>query len=141
MVAQLSLGYLWKTRQWRRLLSFIDLLPKNSRTKEAMANDVEYVRAAVRANGGRPPQTSGRPPLSEWSPEVSLLATAVDELRTLVQVTVKAASQGKSGGNRIEQVPRPHTAWDDITWEARFEKHNKLVEKVLGKNRKKTPGT
>lgn len=103
-----------------------------------MSNDVEYLRVAM-ASGQKKASGPSGPRLSEWTEEVSLLASLVDEVRGLTLVTVKAASQGKSGGSHVEQVPRPKTAMDQLSLEQRLARYHRLTDRVLGKNRKKPP--
>ncbi len=104
-----------------------------------MATDPEYVAAVVASNGGQVPKGGKATPLSQWTPEVSLLAMVVDELRALKAITISAHSAKGSAAPRPEQVPRPHTAWDDVVLSQRLAKHDRLAGKLLGSRRRRPP--
>ena len=137
-MAQVSLGHLWRTRQWRRLLNLIENLPAASKYQEAISKDEEYLRAVVQANGGQLPKSKSAPPLSEWTLPVSYLAILIDEIRALKAITIKVNSDPKKTSSpRVEQMERPATAWQAISFNERLRKHHRLTDRLLGNRRKK----
>ena len=125
---QLQLGTLWRLRQWRKLLNFIDSLPGNSRTNEAMANDEDYLRAVVKAHG-KLPSGPKNPPISTWTAEAGLLADVIDELRALKIITIKA--NGGSNAGQPERVLRPKSPYEKIEMETKLDRHKAMVARLI----------
>lgn len=118
---------MWHSRQWRRLLNFIDHLPRNSHYTQAVVNDEEHARMLVEAMDGQPKEDPA-PPMSTWSPEVEQLVTLTDAVRAL-NLTV----QGLAGAKPPKFVPspRPRTMMEKARRDQRKRKHEELVALVL----------
>jgi hypothetical protein len=125
---RVDLGTEWRARRWRRLLNFIDGLPRNSAFVEAMSNDVELAEAMAVFD----PPTSAVRLVSEWSPTVETLTTILDRLGELIQ-TVAVVGRAKPG--RVPSAPRPVTAMDRVRKRRREMKHKSLVSRLLPDNR------
>lgn len=123
---------LWKSREFRRLLNLIDGLPLTSHYANAMANDEEYIRAVLKANGGELPKSSGSPSLTVWTQEAATLASLVDAVRANTAVLVKINSKPGSSAPEVKPEPRPVTGWASISLEVRLGKHRSLASRLLG---------
>lgn len=99
-----DLTVLARARRWHVIYQLIDELPEKSRTVAAIFNDDDLWN-------GRdiPKPTAVTPPLTEWGMAEGLLASLVDAVNQLIEVTVKIAG-GKPA--RVKPVPRPETAVD-----------------------------
>jgi hypothetical protein len=113
--------------RWRRLLSLIRHLPRNSLTREAMVNDDEMVAELVRADpkAVKPPK---HPRFAEWTPEVEALADVTDRLGDVVKGLTGLAGKRP---RPIKPVPRPKTAFDRVETIIEQERHDKLVARLL----------
>jgi hypothetical protein len=133
-VLDVDLTDLWQRREWRRLLNYIDHLPRDSWFTEAVSNDEEHaamIAEAMAAQSDEEPDLS--PPLRGWSQEASLLADTVDACRHLAYV-IRVAN-GDNSARPPERVPRPTTALERAQRQARHERkkrrHEELVARVL----------
>lgn len=133
-MAQVSLGHLWSTRQWRRLLNLIDHLPATSRKDEAIAQDDELIRALVENNQMPKPSDSG-PPLHAFTQEVSMLMKIIDILRANNTLLIKINSKQGAHVAPPEAELRPTTAYDRVQRSVSMDKYKRLVGKLLGENR------
>lgn len=113
----------WRSRRWRKLLSFIDRLPRTSLYVEAVADDDEIADRLV------DDETPSRGPrLSEWSPERDALADVVDMLGNVVAAVIAAAGVKPP---QINRTRRPKTAFDRARQRQRVQRHHQLVARVL----------
>jgi len=117
-----SLGELWRKRQWRELLNFIDLLPSNTHKNRLMVNDEEYMRAVL----GEAQAGDGRPSMADWSPEVSALAKLTDAVNR-VSMVVHAVSPNTKGKMDLRPEPRPATVADKLRYEQEKAAHEALA--------------
>lgn len=103
-----DLGELWRGRQWRKLLGFIERLGRDTFFSEVMSKDEELAKRIInrkRKLGEDDPPPERR--MSEFSAETELLTIVADRLGELIAVT--AASRG--GKMRPPKaLPRPKTA-------------------------------
>lgn len=115
------------------LRNLIDGLPLTSHYAAAMANDEEYIRSVIAANGGQMPESKRQgPALTVWSQEASTLATIADLLKANNSLLVKINSKPGAAAPKVEPEPRPHTAWIGISMEVRLGKHRALASRLLG---------
>lgn len=122
-----SPGELWRSRQWRRLLNYIDQLPSYSRTYAALTQDEEYAEMVLRAQHEAEKAghaLSSGPSMTTWTPEVAALAQVNDKLSMLIE-----ANKKKPG--RIVPYARPSTAFERVKRRKRHETHERLVAAVL----------
>jgi hypothetical protein len=122
-----SPGELWRSRQWRRLLNYVDQLPSHSRTYAALVQDEEYAALVLEAQeeaekAGR--VLAGGPSMTTWTPEVAALAMVNDKLAVLIE-----AKKKKPG--RITPYARPSTAFQRVKQRKRLQTHERLVAAVL----------
>lgn len=115
----------WRSRRWRRLLNFIDGLPRHSAFIEALADDEEYAAMVVEAGW---PERSPHPRLSEYTPEREALDAVVDRLGEVVSAVIAAAGVRPP---KIKPQPRPRTAVDRLRARKRRLDHESLVAKLL----------
>lgn len=122
-----SLGQMWRDRQWRELLDYIDLLPTNSHKNRLMANDEAYMEAVMGAKGG---ETSNRPSMADWSPEVSGLARLIDAVNRNTMVT-QAVAGVKGSKLSLPPEPRPQTAADKVSYRKSQQEHESMNAMLL----------
>jgi hypothetical protein len=125
----LDLAREWHSRRWRRLLNFIDNLPRNSAYVTALVEDEEYAEAVVAAEAGAQERHRPRRYMNEWSVEVELLSSVLDRLGELISVSVVAAGAKKAP--KVAPAPRPMTAIERIRQKRRWRRHESLVSRVL----------
>lgn len=118
-------------RRVRRLLAYIDRLPRNSYYSEAVANDPEHMHLLLEAAGDAP--ADRRPRMSSWSPEVEATTTVADLLRALIAITVMANSKKGAKKPDATPTPRPGTVLDEVRRERKRRKHEELKRRVLPK--------
>jgi hypothetical protein len=103
-----DLGELWRSRQWRKLLNFIERLGRNTFFSEVMSKDEELAKRVLNRKkkiGEEEPPPERR--MAEFSADTELLTIVADRLGELIAVT--AASRG--GRMRPPKaLPRPKTA-------------------------------
>ncbi len=121
---------MWRRRDWRLLSGMVDRLPRTSYYKAALALDEDYQRMLMEweekhGTGSSPEWT---PPLTTYTAETEMLRDVVNELRTLVTVTLQA-SGGKPGKPQL--VPPPATAAKRVAWKSRERKHKQLAARLL----------
>lgn len=76
--------------------------------------------------------------MSEYSPEFEMLANLYDRLGDLIQATI-AAQGGKPP--KVKPYPRPSTALDRVRERRRYDKHRRLVARVLPHKTQQTAAT
>jgi hypothetical protein len=130
----LDLGAEWRARRWRRLLDFVDGLPKHSHFAEALAADEDLAEAILDADDGKPKKVVRR--LSEYSPEVELLTVLTDRVAELIQVTV-ASRGGKP--RKVTPMPRPASAVEKVRTRRQRRRHEWTVARVYGRIGPDTP--
>jgi len=125
---------MWQDRQWRKLLSFIDHLPRNSYYVEAASNDEEHARMLLEASENQP-KREYRPPMSLWTMEAEILADIADRVQQLT-ITTRAANSRK-GAKLPKFVPyaRPRHAIEPLRRARRQERHEALARRVLRRKR------
>lgn len=116
----------WRSRRWRRLLSFIDGLPRNSEFVQALTEDEDL---AAHLLDNPPPDDAVAVRMADWSPELEALHLAIDRLGDVVKAVV--ASIPKARMPRIPPMPRPTTAVDRLRQQRRSTAHRTLVARVL----------
>lgn len=124
---RMSLGELWRSRQWRELLGLIDHLPPNSHMNQLLMNDEEHLRSALQRQkrGG-----TGASSMSEWSTTNSMLATLIDAVNRNSVITQAVSSSGGSKPS-YEPYPRPATALDKIRNDLERERHENMNSILL----------
>lgn len=120
---------MFRERRWQELIDLIDHLGDATFTREAQANDEEYVRAALASLDGRP-MSEYHPPLHEYGPVVSRLDRLVDAIKANTIATIKSAGSKKP--IPFDPEPRPESAFSRIAHRARTERHDRTVSRVLG---------
>lgn len=108
----------------------INHLPRTSHFVAAIAQDEEAAEAAL-DHDDRDPALAG-PHLTEWTPEVQALYGLADRLGTLIQVTLAAG--GAKQPKPLPSWPRPRLAIDRVRERRRHQKHQRLVDRVLGRS-------
>jgi hypothetical protein len=119
------------------MLNFIDNLPLNSKTSEAMSLDREHqqlIRETLAASGQELPKYS--PPMSQWSMEASLLAQVVDAVNVLRHIVIVTSGDGKNKPKPPEPIARPRTVNERVEFEARRAAHEALADKLLSRRGK-----
>lgn len=133
---RVDVGQLWRDRHWRKLLSWIDQLPRATRYHQAVGDDEEHAielakayRAAGQEQDGPPPKPA--PPLSTWTPEVELLTGLLDQLAILTWTMQNQNADNPS--KPPPRAPKPVTALQRVlarmAKEEREEQHSSLVSK------------
>lgn len=131
-----DLGELWRSRQWRKLLNFIDRLPGYGHFGDAVANDDEHAELLAKAELERGENKDYHPPLRGWTPELAALNNVINAVNA-VAYTIRAVKAEKPGqaGQPPEPMPTPRTALDrareNAKWRKRWENHRSIVAKVL----------
>lgn len=121
----------WRSRRWRRLLNFIDGLPRHSQFVEAMADDEEAAAAFLdREDQGDDAHQRG-PRLSEYTPEREALDAILDRLAEVTNAIV--ASSGVRP-HKAKPAQRPRTATDRLRARRARASHERLVALVLPQN-------
>jgi hypothetical protein len=124
----LSLGQLWRERRWRELLNYIDSLPSNTQTSQALANDEEHLSMVMKQ--GVKQKAGNGPRMADWALTNSQLATLIDAVNRLTITTV-ALHKTKGPKPNFEPQPRPQTAIDKIKHKVRQAEHENMVGMLL----------
>lgn len=130
----IDLGELWRSRQWRKLLNYIDHLPSHTHFSSLVSMDEKHAEMLLEAQeaferaGGK--ATDGGPSLTSWTPEVNLLASIYDAIHG-VQFAVSASVGGKP--DRPVPYPRPKTAIEIVRLRRRQHAHEDLTARMLPK--------
>lgn len=112
------------------MLSLIDQLPRNSRYRQALANDEDMARAYLAEfdddiDDQAPSDDDGRPEMSDFSLEAELLLEVVNELKSLRAEAV-GLQTGKAGAKpRFRKGPM--TAYERVRYQVREAQHNVLA--------------
>lgn len=108
-----SLSFLWKSRQWRKLLNLIQSLPPNSLFNEALTNDRETmmmlhrVQEERRKDGTADEKPAG-PRVSQVSEEARRLGEVASLIRWLGGVIVTSSPKFKGGKiPKVEPYTKP----------------------------------
>lgn len=128
--ARLDLATEWRRRRWRRLLSIIDQLPRESRYFEARINDDESVALAMEAEAAAGERANAGPVrrMADWSAEVELLTIAVNRLGEIAQAV---AMLGGAKPGRLPPAPVPTTAFERVRRRKLMKQHKSLVSRLL----------
>lgn len=131
-----SLGDMWRDRQWREILSLIDRLPTDSHMNQLMTNDEQHLEEVLRRQktGESGPNA---PSMSDWSLTNSLLATLIDAVNRSTE-TAKGIANPKSRPS-VQPYPRPRTAADAVRYRIDKERHDEM-NKILLRNRTAAAG-
>ncbi len=117
----------WRQRRWRRLLSIIDQLPRNSRYCEAVAQDEQLAEVLLdEPDADVSPKPVRR--LSEWSVPVELLTAILNRLGELTQAV---AMLGGAKPRKIQPAPFPTSVMEKLRKRRREKQHRALVALVL----------
>lgn len=131
-----DLDALWRARRFRRILNYIDHLPRNTWYSEAVSLDEEHAEmlAKALAEQGEDSQKHS-PPMHTWTPEVDMLAKVVDAVRSVNHTLAAVNSEKGKAPKAPEPEARPKTATDGIRQAAyhsrRQEKHKALTKRLL----------
>ncbi len=125
------MGTEWRARRWRRLLNWIDNLPRHSAFHEALSNDEQFAGMLMKL----PEKKTGPVRLMrEFTPEVEVQSVIADRLAELIQAV------GATKGAKPKQIrlqPRPVTAMQRINARRRKSKHESIVARMLPHRGKK----
>jgi hypothetical protein len=124
----LSLGQLWRDRQWRQLMNYIDSMPSNSMTSQALANDKEHLRMVLKQ--GAKQKGAGGPRLADWDLAASQRAALIDAVNAL-RITTVGLARTRGPKPSFEPQARPRTAIDEIEYETRKAEHQGMVSILL----------
>ena len=122
------MGELWRKRKWRKLLNFIDHLPRNSFFMQAVSLDDEHVEMILASRQFAEQEPSG-PSMAIFSPEVERLDGIRNDLQANTIATLAAAGAKKLP--RFTPRPVPETAFDRVAHRRRSAKHQQLVKRLL----------
>lgn len=141
-----DLTELWRRRQFRRLMLYIDHLPAHSHYNAAIVNDPEHVKgileqqARLKASGEL--EEPKGPPLTTWTPEVAAIVRATDAIKAVQhQVLVSNWSDTKKQPpSAPKPEPRPHTLLSSqgklFEHERRQAAHEALAARLVPHRRK-----
>lgn len=130
----MDLGELWRSRQWRKLLSLIDQLPGTSRLSEAIARDPEHVEQILEAQerakaaGEAAPQG---PRLVDYTPTVERLDQIIEALQSNTRAVLAAGGAKPNNLPKFVPQPRPVTAYDHVQHQRRLAQHESLTRRIL----------
>lgn len=137
----MDLGALWRSRCWRKLLNFIDHLPRTTWFSQAVANDEEHARLLAEARKEAPESERDegpwRPSMLTYSAEVEALHWLVNELRGYRADFVNANRDPKKSSpvKSPFMLLGPNTALERIGHELEIERrdrrHSRLVSMLL----------
>ncbi len=74
------------------------------------------------------------PSQATWTPEMSALASLNDGIQNLTRVTVMANSGKGKAAPSFQPYPRPESALDRALIRKRWENHEKLADRMLGRD-------
>jgi hypothetical protein len=134
-----SLGDLWRRRQWRLLLNLIDHLPRATWSWQAMANHPEYAERIAGQVAARrllaDPDEGPSPSLVEHTPEVAALTSVIDAINALRVTVMQANTPSGKSIPKIPPYPRPRTLIDSMIDSKermqRWAKHEELANRLL----------
>ncbi len=75
-----------------------------------------------------------KPSQATWTPEMSALASLNDAVQNLTRVTVMANSGKGKAAPAFQPYPRPESALDRALIRKRWEKHEALADRMLGRD-------
>ena len=78
--------------------------------------------------------TPALPSQATWTPEMNALASLNDAIQNLTRVTVMANSGKGKAAPAFTPYPRPESALERATMRKRWEKHEALADRLLGRN-------
>lgn len=139
-----DLDALWRARRFRRILNYVDHLPRHTWYSEAVSLDEEHAEMLAKALAAQGDDGSKRqaPPMHTWTPEVDMLAKVVDAVRSVNHTLAAVNSEKGKAPKPPEPEARPKTALDGIRQAAyhaqRQAKHNALTMRLLP--HKRPPG-
>ncbi len=87
--------------------------------------------AQMRLGGDTAP---AKPSQATWTPEMSALANLNDAVQNLTRVTVMANSGKGKQAPQFNPYPRPESALERAITRTRWEKHEALADRLLGRN-------
>lgn len=113
--------------RWVALLDLIDMLPRDSRLREAQLNDPEYAEMLVALEDETDESEEWAPTVAENNLVTELLSSVIYELRCLRNEQIAVASRKKPRPGK--PVPGPRTAVE----KAREKAAEVFAEQVLGR--------
>jgi hypothetical protein len=126
-----DLGTLWRGRQWRKLLSFIERLRRSTHFGEVVSLDEKLAKLVLegeRKNPDSPAAAARR--MAEFTVEAELLTIVADRIADLLTLT--AATKGGKG-RAAKPLPRPKSALADMR-ERREQNHVAFtLDRVFGR--------
>lgn len=133
----MDLGELWRERRWHHLWLVLVRLPRHSLTKEALAQDEEFVaRMLEGADSDDDSEMTKAIRQSEFTPEVEAIYQLIDRTGDVVA----AISRLGGGKLRVPPMKRPQTAFDRVKTRMRQAAHHRLVARVLPGDRGRVKG-
>ena len=126
-------GALWRSRQWRKLLNLIDHLPQNTWYQAAVSMDEEHAEMVLEAQAqarksGQPDPGPPAPSLATWSPEVDMTSRAVNALKEIAYILMKA---NNGSPKEPKPVPRPTNAMEVARLRRKQRDHESLKSRLL----------
>lgn len=114
------------------MLSLIDQLPRNSRYRQALANDEDMARQYLEEfdidDDAPVSDDDGRPEMSDFGLAEELLLEVLNELKAMRSENV-GLQTGKAGA-KPRYRKGPMTAMERIKYRVREEQHNSLVSRL-----------
>ncbi len=122
----MDLATAWRGRRWRKLLSLIDALPRNSHFYQALLDDEQVAASILDAEDDSP----GSPRrMAEWSYELEMLTNIFD--RQGEQIAVAMAAAGVRKPARPKPAPRPKTGVDRVRARRRENQTRRLAAVLI----------
>lgn len=87
-----------------------------------------------RRRAGEPKSEAVPPNRAWWTPEVGMLAVVADELQSLRLAFIAANSKKGAARGKFKPLPRPLDLLAKIRESERWVAHNKLADRLLGRN-------
>lgn len=123
-----DMGELFRSRRWRVLVNYIDMLPSNSHKNRLVTLDEEHMEAILSSKQAQSGEY--KPSMSDWGQLENMMATLIDAVNRNTE-TVHATAQGKKKPLRIPNYPRPATAADRVKVKIQKRKHEEMVNMLL----------
>lgn len=123
-----SMGDLFRDRQWRVLMNYIDMLPSNTHKNRLLTEDEEHMEAILSSKQAQSGEY--KPSMSDWGQLENMMATLIDAVNRNTE-TVHATAPGKKKPLRIPNYPRPATAAEKVKAKIQKRQHEELVGLLL----------
>lgn len=110
----------------------MDRLPADSHYKAELADDDEYAKRVLDANGGKSPDEQQRRTMHGYSPVVDGLYVVADRVGQLLALT-QAVNSNDGKAPDIPPMPRPETALKRVQERDTLQRHHDRVRHMLGR--------